>query len=123
MKAKIDVGPYILTERTKRGMFRSDLVEHFQKYMVNVYLEFSEEERAILTQYNLWDTPVWIQPARITQQTLELERLLGKEMISNDKRHCTENIQRIHSGMPRERHAYSRRRVQGFRLLAGSIDV
>ena len=41
------------------GLFRKAKTRELTLYIVSVSVEFSEEERALLTMYKLWDAPVW----------------------------------------------------------------
>jgi hypothetical protein len=64
---------------SKSGLFRAAKTVDVTQYDVAVFIEFTEEERAILTQYNLWETPAWMIPASFSQAA-ETMRELGHDM-------------------------------------------
>jgi len=41
------------------GWFRRAKTRERVSFIVSVFVDFTEEERATLTKYNLWETPVW----------------------------------------------------------------
>jgi hypothetical protein len=60
MKATVSTEAKTQIERLQdAGLFRRAKTREVTLYIVSVSVDFSEEERALLTMYKLWDAPVW----------------------------------------------------------------
>ncbi|MGA7787250.1 MAG: hypothetical protein WCA56_03685 [Xanthobacteraceae bacterium] len=80
MKATVQLNPTTVKQQvSKGGLFRAAKTVDVTQYDVAVFVEFTEEERAILTEYNLWETPAWMVPAGFSQAA-ETLREIGEDM-------------------------------------------
>jgi hypothetical protein len=68
MKANVELNPYTETrEIEKGGLFRKAKTVDLQRYNVCIKIEFTEEERATLTSYALWDHTAFSVPQTAAQ--------------------------------------------------------
>lgn len=64
------------------GRFKSSPT--YTDYVVDLFLTFSEEERATLAEYALWDTPIFQTKLRIRDHYLETMSPEARDSVEND---------------------------------------
>jgi hypothetical protein len=81
MKATVSTDTTTYTEEIEKGgLFRKAKTAERILYLVSFFVEFTEEERAILTKYDLWNTPVFTVQGVTNPEVDQLMRDSGMDV-------------------------------------------
>ena len=72
-------------QQAKTGLFgRFKSSPTYTDYVVDLFLTFSEEERATLAEFKLWDTPVYQTNFKVRDYYLEGKSQEERDMFANE---------------------------------------
>ncbi len=86
-------------ELQKATFFKKAVTQRRTYYYISVTVEFSEEERAVLTKHKLWETEVWSSALEPDAQLAALDRDLAKLGIAVPPNVSSTTIQRLAQGI------------------------